>query len=254
MNDGLVIDAQSVIKNLTDFVVRELSKLGVKKIIISLEGDIDSIVGVYLATKAVGSQNTIALIMPYKDDEKEKLIDSEVIARLLGVDFRIINVSPAIDLYFSAYPNVDGIRLNNKIVFERFSILYDTALIQNGLIISTENRAKFIFGKTTSFYFNGRVISPFLKLYRTQIKQIAKSLGVPEKIINRDSYVDFPEKTSIKIGNNIAYDDVDRLLYLMIDKNYNKLDVAEMGFNKSLVDSVWNIANHSIEKIKQTII
>lgn len=254
MDDSLVIDAQSVVKKLTDFIVKELCRLGIKKIIIGLEGDIDSVVGTYLATKAVGSQNTIALIMPYKNDEKEKLVDSEVVARLLGVDFQVVDVSPAIDLYFSAYPNVDKVRMDHKIILERFSILYDTALTRNGLIVTTENRARFIFGKTASFCFNGRTISPFFKLYRTQIKQIAKALGVPEKIINRDSYVEFPEEVLIKIGNNIAYDNVDRLLYLMVDKNYNKLEIAEMGFNESLVDSVWNIANYSIEKIKRMMI
>lgn len=252
MEEDLTVNAQLAVKDLTEFIAGELRKSGFKNLIVGLDGSIDSIVGTYLAVKVAGSQNTIALIMPYKDDKREELADSEIIAKLLGLDFKIIDISSAINLYLNSFSDISEVRLSHKIAFERFSCSYDTALKENGLLVTTGNKAKFIFGKTTSFCFNERIVNLFVGFYRTQIKQIAKLLGVPEEIINRDSYVDFLEDVSIEEIDNFSYDNIDKFLHLMIDKHYEKSEIiAETGLDEIFVDTMWNLVERLVEKIKR---
>ncbi|MBI4744076.1 MAG: NAD(+) synthase [Actinobacteria bacterium] len=252
MENDPTVNAQLAIKNLTEFMAGELGKSGFKNLIVGLDGSIDSIVGTYLAVKVAGSQNTIALIMPYEDDKKEGLADSEIIAKLLGLDFKMIDISPAINLYLTSSSDVNKVRLNHKIAFERFSYSYDTALKESGLLVKTDNKAKFIFGKIAPFCFNERIINLFIEFYRTQIKQIAKLLDVPEEIINRDSCVDFLKDVSIEEMDNFSYDNMDRFLYLMIDKHYGKPEIiAEMGIDEIFIDTMWNLVERSVEKIKR---
>jgi NAD+ synthase len=83
-------------------------------------------------------------------------------------------------------------------------------------------------------------------LYKTQVRQLAKHLGVPDKVIQKAPSADLWQGQTDEGELGFTYERVDQLLYLLVDQRYRPENCVEEGFEREFVDRVVNMVrkNH----------
>jgi len=236
----LEINPSFVEKILTSFIREELSKFQFKKAILGLSGGVDSSVCAFLATKALQASNVTALIMPYGKTFNQDLADAQEIAQLLGIQSKVIDISPMIDAYYSKYPIGSKTLKGNKMARERMAILYDFSAREKALILGTSNKTELLLGYGTIHGDMASGINPLGDLYKTQIRQLAAHLGVPEKIRNKTPTAGLWAGQTDEGELGLTYERADKILFLLVDMRKSKEEVINAGFKREEVEKIIN--------------
>jgi len=244
------INCELVRRVLVRFIREELQKFGFYRGIIGLSGGLDSTVCCYLAKEALGEKNVFALILPYKDLNKKDVEDAKEIAEKLRISYKIIDISPMIDIYFEKYPTENKILIGNKMARERMSILYDFSARENALVIGTSNKSELLLGYGTIHGDLAWAISPLGDLYKTQIFQLAEHLGVPEKIIKKTPSAGLWEDQTDEGEIGITYSEIDEILYQLIDRRKSPQELVSLGYEKKKIDRIVSLIRISQFKRK----
>jgi NAD+ synthase len=244
------INAPFVEKILTLFIRQELAKFNYSRGIIGFSGGLDSSVCAFLAARALGPKNIIALIMPYGESFNQDVKDAQEVVRLLRIQSKIIDISPMVDAYFSKYPTENPIQRGNKMARERMSILYDFSVREKALILGTSNKTELLIGYGTIHGDMACAINPLGDLYKTQIRQLGRHLGVPEKILKKIPTAGlWPGQTDEgEIG--LTYAEIDKVLFKLIDLRESKQELIASGFKKESVEKIISLIKNSEFKRK----
>ena len=244
------INVQFVEKILTKFIKEELSKFGYKKGILGISGGLDSSVCAFLAAKALKPGNVIGLIMPYGKTFSRDVKDAQDLAQNLGIKPRVIDISPMIDSYFSRYPTRNRITKGNKIARERMSILYDFSAREKALVLGASNKTELLLGYGTIYGDMASAINPLGDLYKTQIRQLALYLGIPEKILKKKPTAGLWRGQTDEAELGLTYDKIDKILFHLVDKRKSKNEVISLGFEKENVEKIITLIKSSEFKRK----
>ena len=136
---------------------------------------------------------------------------------------------------------------------ERMCVLYDISQFEKALVIGTSNKTEILLGYGTLFGDAASAINPLSDLYKTQIRMLAEFLGVPEEIRKKPPSAGLWEKQTDEDELGFTYTEVDRLLYLMIDKEYKEEQLIERGFSKDLIKKVVGLIKNNEFKRRGTI-
>jgi NAD+ synthase len=223
---------------LTGFIRSEVKRVGFERVVLGLSGGIDSAVACYLAAEALGPKNVLAIRLPYKTSSPESLTHAQLIIDELGVQSKTIEITPMVDAYLDANPDMDKIRRGNVMARERMIVWYDQSVEFKALVLGTSNKTEILLGYTTHYGDNASAINPNGDLYKTQLRQLAKALGVPQAIQDKPASADLwvGQTTEGELG--FTYAEVDSLLYLWVDKRYSLEDCVAAGFKREFVDAV----------------
>lgn len=232
------LDAETATSGLIDFIRDELSKAGFERLVVGVSGGLDSATVTFLSVRAIGSQNVVGVILPYKDSNPGNIEDAEDVISRTEVQKYIVNITPQVDPYFAKFPEADKNRRGNKMARERMSILYDLSAAERALVIGTSNKSEILLGYGTIFGDLACAINPLGDLYKTQVRMLAKYLGVSEKIIAKPPSADLYFGQSDEGEFGFTYEDVDRLLYLLVDEQYTPDQCEKEGFDKKLINKV----------------
>jgi len=168
------------------FLSEKLRKIGAKGVVLGVSGGIDSAVCLRLCTRAVGKGKVLALLMPEKDSPKNDLEDSVELCELEGVRHKVVDISEPIESFKSAIgEKVDRISLANIKARCRMITLYHYANTDRRLVIGTSNKSEILIGYFTKFGDGGADLEPIGDLYKTEVRQLARQMGIPEKIIKK---------------------------------------------------------------------
>jgi NAD+ synthase len=246
----LAVNPALVAKILANFIREELSKFGFKKGILGLSGGVDSSVCAYLAVKALGRKNVLALIMPYRESPKQDEKDAREVAGLLRIRSKVIDISPMVDAYFARFPISQRLLMGNKMARERMSILYDFSAREKSLILGTSNKTEILIGYGTIHGDMASAINPLGDLYKTQIRELGKHLGVPERIVRKVPTAGlWPGQTDEgEIG--LTYNELDAILYRLVDLRMSRRDVIASGFEEAKVERIISLIKASEFKRK----
>ena len=232
------IDTKKLKKTLIDFIRKLCHKSGFKKVVLGLSGGLDSTVVAYLAREALGKENVLALILPYKESNPESVKDAKKIAKLLGIKNRVIDITPMIDAYYKRYPDKNRTRKGNKLARERMAILYDFSSKENALVIGTGNKTEALLGYCTIHGDAAYAFNPIGDLYKTQVRLLAKELKVPPKIIDKSPSADLWKGQTDEGELGITYEKVDRFLYYLVNKKYTARKLMKLGYQKSFIERI----------------
>ena len=234
----LRLDEEVATRLLTTALREEVNKAGFDKVIVGLSGGIDSALSLYLCVKAFGAENVIAVRMPYKTSSPASLEDAQLAIDDTGVESLTIDITPQIDAYFERVPDATPLRRGNKMARERMSILYDLSAQYEALVIGTSNRTELLLGYGTQYGDSASAVNPLGDLYKTQVRQLAAYLGVPEPIITKPPSADLWEDQTDEDELGFNYLDVDRLLYYMIDRQYTLEQLLALQFDDAFIRQV----------------
>ena len=240
----LKINPRRVKKKLTDFIRNNVYNKGFERAVLGLSGGLDSTTAAYLVCEALGPDNILGLIMPYRTTSRTDIVDAKDISRKLGIKIKYINITDMVEPYFKKVNLKDKIRCGNKMARERMSILYDQSKGFNGLVIGTSNRTETLLGYGTIYGDIACAINPLGGLYKTEVIQLAKFLKVPNPIINKIPSAGLWKGQTDEGELGLKYKDVDRLLYYFIDKKYTIGQLIRRGFSKDFIYK-------TIDKIKK---
>jgi NAD+ synthase len=143
MNTGqklLNIDLESVKTTITRFITGKLNQAGAGGYVLGLSGGVDSSLAACLAVDAIGKEKVLGVMLPYQNSSKESRTDAEILIGQLGIEHRLVDISPMVDIYFEKYGEFEKIRAGNKMARERMAVLFDIAQETGRLVMGTGNR------------------------------------------------------------------------------------------------------------------
>jgi NAD+ synthase len=243
--NALDIDCALTERILTGFVRDEITKFGVRRGVIGMSGGIDSTLSAYIAARALGPDNVLGVIMPYATSSPESEGDARLAAEALGIEVRRVEITAQIDAYFQHFPDASRLRRANKMARERMTILYDHSVSEGAMVIGTSNKTEALLGYTTLWGDMASAVNPLGDLYKTQVRQISRHMGVPAPIIDKPPTADLWLGQTDEGELGFTYAEVDRLLFRMVDLRWSAEDLAADGFHPALVERVFTMVRNS---------
>jgi NAD+ synthase len=230
---------------LVGFLRDEIRNTGNEKAVIGLSGGVDSALSAFLSAEALGSENVLAVLMPYKTSNPQSRIDAERVVRALGIRSQIVDISPMVDAFAATVGDGDRMRLGNVMARQRMIVLYNLSAKEKALVVGTGNKTETLLGYTTLFGDNACAINPLGDLYKTQVWDLARAVGVPGEIVEKQPSADLWEGQTDEGELGFSYREVDRLLYYMVDERRTPAELESLGFGKALIATVSTIIRKS---------
>jgi NAD+ synthase len=222
---------------LKDEVIR---RRGISKAVLALSGGVDSAVVAYLCARAFGPSNVHAFRMPYKLSSEESILHADLVVKDLGIQARTIEITGMVDGYVCADEvGISPARLGNVCARCRMIVLFDQSAKVSGLPIGTGNKSERLFGYYTWHADDSPPINPLGDLFKTQVWQLARALGVPDAIVDKPASADLIKGQTDETDFGITYLKADKILHYMT-QGFSKEKLVEKGFPRAEVDLVWS--------------
>jgi NAD+ synthase len=253
MSDTPLTDYASLADEIAGWLRLQMDQVGASRLVLGLSGGIDSAVVCALSTMAAGPTRVIATIMPIHS-RQEDMRDAELVASAFEVVPQIIDLVTTHDSLIAAMPseratgledaNVDPSRqatrrqlaLANVKPRLRMTTLYYLANRYNGLVVGTGNKTELAIGYFTKYGDGGVDILPLGDLNKTEVRGLARALGVPEPVISKAPSAGLWEGQTDEAEIGVSYDDLDRALALVAGGGHREsLDPETMDRVSALV-------------------
>ncbi len=234
----LRIDEVLVRKMLVLFIRDETAKAGLKRAVVGVSGGVDSAVSAELACEALGPENVLGLFTPYRSSPDESRRHAREVSKRFGFALEEVPITAQVDAYFAGGMDAAGkVRVGNKMARERKSIEYDRSW-PDGIVIGTSNKTELLLGYGTQFGDMASGINPVGDLYKTQLRELALHLGVPEEIVRKPPTAELWEGQTDEGELGFTYAEADLILYHMVDRRLGPTLLVAAGFDEKLVTRI----------------
>ena len=223
---------------LSGFIKSEITRVGMSRAVVGLSGGLDSALSCALAVDALGAENVLAVRMPYKASSKDSLDHAQLLIDQLGVPSKTFEITDMVEPLFKLDPQITKMRMGNIMARERMIILYDQSEVFKGLVVGTSNKTEILLGYSTMYGDSASAMNPIGDLYKTQVRQLSRAMNIPAPIIDKAPSADLWEGQTDENELGFTYEEVDKLLYLLIDQRYSPQEAVEAGFNEKFVIAV----------------
>jgi len=220
---------------LTSFIRDAVDTSGTQGVVVGLSGGIDSSLSAALAVRALGAERVHGFVLPYRTSSPESERHARAVAEHLGVPPRVIDISPMVDAYFAMEPDAKADRRGNKMARERMTILFDQAKKLDSLVLGTSNKTEILLGYSTVFGDNASSLNPLGDLYKCQIRQLSRHLGLPAEVVEKVPSADLWPGQTDEDELGFSYDTADEVLYLLFDVGLRPEEVIERGYDEQAV-------------------
>ncbi len=246
------INLKSEKQKIINFIKIYYKNAGFSKGIIGLSGGVDSSLVAFLAVEALGKENVVGVLMPYKTSSKDSFDDGKLIAETLGIKYYVREITRMVDAYFDSYDHdADRLRKGNMKARARMCTLYDLAAMEHALVLGTSNKTELNLGYVTQFGDGACALEPLGCLYKTEVWKLAKIMRVPENIINKTPTADLWEGQTDEGELGLSYPDADEILYALYEEMASIKELLSQGFKQEQVQHIISIVNRN--RFKQSI-
>jgi NAD+ synthetase len=226
----LAIDPSLAEEWLVQFIRDEMERRGFERGVVGISGGVDSSVTAYLAAKALGPNNVLGVRMPYRTSSKESLEHAQLVIDALGIDSRTIDISSAVDGYLCNEPDAEPGRRGNVMARMRMITLFDLAAKHRGIPLGTGNKTERLFGYFTWHADDSPPINPLGDLFKTQVWDLARHLGVPGVIVDKPPTADLVVGQTDEGDFGISYAKADEILNWLLG-GYTADELVARGFD-----------------------
>ncbi len=238
MPDELAIDTTVARRVVGEFIRSQLRQAGFERAVLGLSGGIDSALVAYLVAEAIGPERLLCVLLPYRTSSPASRADAEAVVAGLGAPSELVDISPMVDGYFDGDPDASALRRGNFMARQRMAVLYDRSVTWGGLVVGTGNKTESLIGYTTLFGDSACAFNPIGDLYKTQVRQLAAAIGVPDAILRKAPSADLWPGQTDEIEGGFSYPELDRLLFWRIDKRRSTEEMTGLGFDPVAVERV----------------
>jgi NAD+ synthase len=226
---------------IVEFIRSQISDSKASGAIIGLSGGIDSALTAYLTVEALGKDNVLGLMLPEKGISTKTDIDDAVeIAKILGIEHNIIEISHLLSSFSRTLPVFDRnakTANGNLKARTRMCILYYHANLMNRIVIGTGNKTELLLGYFTKYGDGGVDIEPIGDLYKTQVRGLSRYMGVPLRIIEKTPTAGLWPGQTDESELGVSYDMADRILTMLVDEK-KKISEVKSKFPPEIVDKL----------------
>jgi NAD+ synthase len=254
VTDRLAIHPDLTKRLLVEFIRNEVRKFGFERVVLGLSGGIDSALSAALAAEALGPENVVALILPYKTSSPESEGHARILIEQLGLPHDKIDITPMAEPLFAHYDEMSNLRRGNVLARLRMIAVFDRSSAERALVLGTSNKTECLLGYTTWYGDSAASIQPIGDLYKTQVRALSAAIGVPKEIVEKKPSADLWPGQTDEGEMGLTYETVDQVLYLLVDERMDVERVISLGFDRALVERVVkNVRNMQFKRMTPVI-
>jgi len=231
------IDPKLTTEWLIAFIRDEMERRRFGKIVVALSGGVDSACSTYLAARALGPENVVAVRLPYRTSSPESLAHAQLVIDDLGIASETIDITGAVDGYFAHERDADPTRRGNVMARMRMIALFDMSVKHCALPIGTGNKTERLLGYFTWHADDTPPINPLGDLLKTQVLKLARHLGVPEEIVAKPPTADLVAGQTDEADMGISYAKADEILNWLVS-GYRPEEIISRGYDAGEVEVV----------------
>lgn len=237
MKSFLYIDPESEQKRIVRFIKKTFEEQKIDKVVIGVSGGIDSATSLFLLKQVLPKEHIIAVHLPYFDNFSEEI---EKIEQTVDITVQNIPIKPIVDVCISTLgvERENKVRIGNIAARIRMITLYDLAKKENALVCGTENKSEYHLAYFTRFGDEASDIEPIQHLYKTQVYELAKHLGVPKEIIEKSPTAGLWQGQTDEGQFGFTYEEADQVLFLHFEQKLNVEEIEKKGLPnaKKIID------------------
>jgi NAD+ synthase len=251
----LVLHPELATAALAHFVRDGVANAGAAGVVVGLSGGVDSALAAAIAARALGPAKVHAFFLPHRLSSAESAGHARLTAARYDLALREIDITPQIEAYFdAAEPRADRARRGNKMARERMSILFDQSKKIGALVLGTSNKTELLLGYSTVFGDNASSLNPIGDLYKQQVWQLARHLGVPEELVGKAATADLWPGQTDEGDLGFDYATADEILYLLFDQGLLADEVVERGYPQQVVERIVELEKRNRFKRRMMLI
>ena len=238
------MDMELVRKMLVEFIREEVvRRRGFEGVVLGVSGGVDSAVALYLAVEALGPEMVTGFRLPYATSSPESLEHAGLVLSATQARSETIDITPAVDAYIQQVdPKLSDLRRGNLAARVRGVTLFDQSAKLRRLPLGTGNKSERLLGYFTWHADDSPPINPIGDLFKTQVWELARHLGVPRAIVEKPASADLIRGIHDEDELGVSYQEADPILHWLLS-GYRPGDLIELGFEKKAVEAVWGRFN-----------
>jgi len=220
---------------LVGFLQSEVYKTGFKKVVVGLSGGLDSAVVAVLAHKAFGN-DLLCVKMPSHYSSQSSLDDADALCATFGLRCETQSIEPMLRVYQT--DDMSPLRVGNLSARLRMVTLFDISARESALVLGTSNKSELMLGYGTLYGDLASALNPIGDLYKTEVFELARYLGVNDAILSKPPSADLWEGQSDENEIGYPYSDLDRVLKLYVESRLTRDELLESGEKSELVELI----------------
>ena len=240
--ESLRIDPEEVEGRVVEFISGEVERAGLRGGVVAVSGGVDSSTTLMLAVRALGRENVRAVTMPEGGVTSERDVrDVMDLTKQVGVTCDVVEITSIVDVMRGVLPLYDPenlIPFGNVKARLRMAIAYHFANSLDMMVIGSSNKTEWLLGYFTKYGDGGVDLMPIADLYKTQVRQLARYLGVPERIVTKTPTAGLWPGQTDEGELGVRYETLDLILYGW-ERGMKAGEIAEeLGVSASTVEAV----------------
>jgi NAD+ synthase len=237
-NSPLAIDTGLATRWLIEFLRSEIRRRRFERVVVGLSGGVDSSLTATLCSHALGADAVKGFLLPYRTSSSESRDHALLLAEALGIETREVDITEAVDGYAKQFePEMSDHRRGNVAARQRMIVLFDQAAKLEALPVGTGNKSERLLGYFTWHADDTPPINPLGDLFKVQVWELARALGVPEEIVAKPASADLIHGQTDEQDLGVSYPEADLILHYLLS-GYPAEQLAEFGFDTTKIDVV----------------
>lgn len=227
-------------EGLIGFIKSTVESAGCKGVVVGLSGGVDSATVTKLCADAIGAENVLNVFMPSRVTPVEDYKTTSELSALWGTEYKVVDVQPAVDALAAVLLSGRETPLERGNISARcrMIVLYNLAKKRNYLVVGTSNQSELMMGYFTKFGDGACDMTPMANLYKTEVRQLARIIGVPEPIIAKPPSAGLWEGQTDENEMGIRYEDLDGILYDLEQDRSDSQIAADTGLPIEEIDRI----------------
>jgi NAD+ synthase len=217
-------------------------------------GGVDSAVAALLAVRAVGADKLHALALPAHESSAESMEHARLVARAGGFELEVREIGPASEALIASMGDTTPLRRGNVYARMRMIALYDASAALPALVVGTSNKTELLLGYGTLFGDLASALNPLGDLYKRQVRDLARHLGVPAAVVDKAPSADLRPGQTDEGDFGFTYEDAEAVLWRLVDRRASPEEIVAEGFERKLVERIVRMVSRSQFKRRMPMI
>ncbi len=219
------------------FLDNEVKKTGITKVVLGLSGGLDSAVVAVLAHK-VFQNDLLCVKMPSHYSSQSSLDDADALCRDFNLTSITASIEPMLKAYEAMHPELDNLRKGNFSSRMRMATLFDISARENALVLGTSNKSELMLGYGTLYGDLASAVNPIGDLYKSEVFELARYLGVTPSIISKPPSADLWDGQSDEADLGYTYKELDYAMQLYVEERLTRDEIVSRGVEAKMVDMI----------------